>query len=38
VDDIGIHYTWLDQVSVMSTATAWDALFRNTGCVLFVVG
>jgi len=34
VDDIGIHYTWLDQVSVMPTATAWYALLSNIGCVL----
>jgi hypothetical protein len=37
VDDIGIHYTWLGQVSVMSTATAWYALFRNMGCVLVLL-
>jgi hypothetical protein len=31
VEDIGIHYTWLEEVIVMSTAVARYALFRNMG-------
>jgi hypothetical protein len=37
VDDIGLHYTWLENVSVISPAIARHALFRSMRCRSVVV-